>query len=386
MPRDPIDRGAPSRAAATRRHALLTATLGLAAAILAALLLPAAAGAGNIQVGVHEAAFTPAEASVLAKTESRAVRTDLLWSDVQPCAQSGSCGRSKFDFSAINRRYEALSKAGLSPEYVTLVAAPRWATAGCAKKAAFCTPAREHFDDWKRYVGQVLRRYGPNGQFWRSIGAPKDHRVINFALWNEPNHDKNWNGDSSVGEYRRLLAVTREVFDNVAPKARLNAGNVAYGGRSTQPPAWMRSLARQTSAKRDFDALAIHPYSRTPGDVVRKTRATERLPGVREVAITEVGWGIDTASNGPSNAKCVRSEKAQARRLTETFQRLRRDARELVWISWFDAIDNKTGGGCNASPGGKTFGLFKDGASETPYDEKSSLAAFKRFAPLIRRR
>ena len=340
----------------------------------------------DVVVGVHEASFTPEQAGVLARTKAKSVRTDLAWSDVQPCRGGGACEGSRFDFGRFDERYEALSKAGLGPEYLTLISAPRWATSGCRKTADFCTPSRRHLDAWKGYVGRVLLRYGPQGSFWKSIDAPRSHRITNFVLWNEPNHRKNWNGKASPREYRRLLAVTRSVFDRVAPAARLNAGNVAYGGRSTKPPSWLRILINRTSAERDFDTLAIHPYSRTPEDVVRKTLGAQRLHGIQRVAITEIGWGIDKGGSGRTNAKCVRSEREQAGRLTNTFRLLGRRARELVWVSWFDAIDNDTGSGCNNSPSGKTFGLFEDRASQTPYGAKSSLAAFNRFAPSLRRR
>ena len=357
----------------------------LAGSGLCLLLTAGSAVADPIQVGVHQAEFNAGnQPTLLGQTGAAAVRTDLNWSDVQPCASGRKCADSPFDFSSFDARFEALSKAGVGPEFLTLISAPRWAAAHC-KSNAQCTPAKAKLPEWKAYVRAVLKRYGPQGSFWKSIDAPKSHRIQNFVLWNEANHDKNWNGDASYKGYRRLLARTREVFEKTAPSANLDAGNVAYGGRSTKPPSWLRLLINRTNAERDFKILTIHPYSRTPQDVVAKARATQDLHGVNRIAITEIGWGIDHGGgSGRTNAKCVRSQSEQAGRLTNTFRMLAKRVPQLQWVFWFNGIDNDTGGGCNNSPNGKTFGLYEDGSGSNDFAAKDSLAAFKRLAPRLR--
>ena len=92
-----------------------------------------------------------------------------------------------------------------------------------------------------------------------------------------------------------------------------------------------------------FDAIAVHPYSPTLAGVKEqmvRARAAARQAGDGEVSIwvTELGW----ASAGPRSQGLVKTPKAQARLLDESFRYLlaKRKAwnlRGITWYSWRDA-------------------------------------------------
>ena len=109
-----------------------------------------------------------------------------------------------------------------------------------------------------------------------------------------------------------------------------------------KPLRYVRAFLRARESRCLFDDMAIHPYSRSPADALRKVRRMRALldahgRGDAGLWLTEYGW---TTGGDPSH-RFHTSEPEQARRLvrmTRALLRARASLR-LRGIFWFSLRD-----------------------------------------------
>jgi hypothetical protein len=193
---------------------------------------------------------------------------------------------------------------------------------------------------WRRFLTALVDRYGPHGEFWRGPG--RAHPIHRWQLWNEPNFDFYWDPRPSAREYAKLVQISADAIRRADPRAKIMLGGVA-SVRSGLP--WWKFLGDVYAApgiKRDFDYVALHPYS--PGvwllaEQIRLARRVMRDAGDNRtpLAITEIGW----ASAGDPAAPLVVGEDGQARLLTQSFDFLSDShpgwrISDVQWYAWQD--------------------------------------------------
>ena len=211
-----------------------------------------------------------------------------------------------------------------------------------------------------RFAAAVARRYGPGGSF--------DHElpIRSWQIWNEPNIPSFWATGPDPTEYAKLLRAAASAIRRVDGKAEIVAAGLP-DSRLGEPAA--RFLAKVLEQDVDVDTVAVHPYAETPAQVVARVRAVRRTAGAdTDVWVTEVGWG----TGGREGVLRV-DPATQARHVTETFRRLRREprVRGIVWFQWRDP---------DPFPGRRPIWPYFAGLLEADGSPKPALAAFERAA------
>jgi hypothetical protein len=201
----------------------------------------------------------------------------------------------------------------------------------------------------------------PN-QFPGTPGLP----IRTWQVWNEPNLEPTFPPRPSPRKYARLVRISHDAITQQDPRAQiLLAGMPGYTGFR----AWryLDRLYRQPGIKRDFDAVALNPYSPDVRHVMTQIKRTRRVmtghgDADAPVWITELGWGSDD----PDKFGINRGIQGQKRMLRRTFLQLARtrhrwNLRHVLWFDWRDPPPHARGCSfCNSS------GLFRHGGAPKP--------------------
>ena len=147
---------------------------------------------------------------------------------------------------------------------------------------------------WRNFLQAAVERYGPGGSYWANgyrqrYGPDATPLPIqSWQIWNEPNLSKYFDPGQTVGhaaqKYARLLEISHDAIKSRDPQARIVLAGMPGFGDST---AWkfLDSLYRVSGARKDFDAAALHPYSRSLGqldqqaELFRAVMKQPRRPG-----------------------------------------------------------------------------------------------------------
>jgi hypothetical protein len=394
----------------------------LAAALAAAVLLPAAAHAsGSMETGIADDAILldePSDTKVAAAVDQWAalgiddVRIFVQWQEVAPANASA---RAPGDFTSadpdspgynwarVDRAVNLVSAAGMRPLLVITGPGPLWASQ---------VPGRHNI------------RYKPRpdlfGQFARAVALRYGKAVDRYVIWNEPNlplwlqPQNTCKGKRCVPYaphlYRQLVRAAYPAVKTVDPTAAVLFGALAPNGENatkqnakTRPLAFIRSMGCvKVTLRRDrsgacagfkpltANGFAYHPHStiRAPdahqpnldnasmGDLARLERTldlTQRAGGFKNPSGGKFGlyfteWGYQT--NPPDPIQGVSPTK-QSRYLQQGAYIAYKDPRVKL-LTQYEWRDEKLGRGTAATKySGWQSGLLY--ASDKP---KPSLKTF----------
>jgi Glycosyl hydrolase catalytic core len=183
-------------------------------------------------------------------------------------------------------------------------------------------------------------RYGPRGSLWDEHPDLARRPIRDWQLWNEPNFPRYWSTRPFARSYVRVLRASRRALRRADRGARL-----ILAGLPNRSWRALRSIYR-AGGRRAFDAVALHPYTGHPRDVVRIVRLARRemrRGGDRRkpVWVTELSWpAAEGKTQGTTGFET--SERGQARRLREALERLATARRRLriervYWYTWLSA-------------------------------------------------
>jgi hypothetical protein len=263
------------------------------------------------------------------------LRLDFNWAVIEPTAGAPR------DWSYYDKVVGRAARAQVGILAV-LVGSPQFA----AESSAYApmTPAGQA--SFKRFVGDVVRRYGHGGSFWRAHPRLPRRPIPAYQVWNEPNYPPHWSDQvpSSAPAYASLLKLIGGEIRRNDRRARIGLGGLLAS--STRGPAGYRYLAdlyRVKGIKRYFDAVAIHPYAEGAGGVegeLSRIRPVMRRYGDARtpVWISELGW-----ATGGGNPYFSTTPAGQAARLRAAFRvvlrsRARYHVTKLIWFSWRDRV------------------------------------------------
>ena len=137
--------------------------------------------------------------------------------------------------------------------------APRW-DAVHAKGGVVAIPRQDGL--YAKFVAALAARYGPHGTFWQGFSGPV-LPVRMWQIWNEPNIAPFWPLQPFARRYVGLLKAAHDAIKRVDPGAKvILAGLPNYSWRSLQ------RIYAVPGARRLFDVVAVHPYTKTPQGVV----------------------------------------------------------------------------------------------------------------------
>jgi hypothetical protein len=240
---------------------------------------------------------------------------------------------------------------------------------------------------WQQFLSALVQRYGPNGIYWTTDylvqfpgASPKPITV--WQIWNEPGSPTYYHPKPNPRSYANLLKISRQALRSAHPKAKVMiAGLFASPDRGAirgRIPAvqYLRRLYNIRGAKKSFDFVAVHPYSRTVGGLFKVLRGIRKEMRAAndartKVSVSELGW----SSNKPNGSLLAKGRKGQARMLRNSFDRLLKTRRRfrLMSVYWFSLrdIDPSGPGSCPNCP---WAGLLELDGSPKP-----SYRAFRSF-------
>jgi Glycosyl hydrolase catalytic core len=257
-----------------------------------------------------------------------------------------------------------------------LVGSPEFAATG----ESYVPATAEGRLGFRRFVRDVVRRYGHGGRFWRLHKKLPRRPVSAYQVWNEPNYPPHWgDGPSDAAAYGAFLKDQASVIRHYDPRATIaTAGLLASSTRGPPGYRYLADLYKVPGIRRAFDAVAVHPYAEDTAGVegeLSRIRAVMRSHGDGRTPlwISELGW-----ATGGGNPYFTTTPAQQAARLTSAFRfvvrnRARYRVGRLVWFSWRDRVGRPSRGW-----------EFYCGLFDTSGKPKPAWAAFRRFTRATR--
>jgi hypothetical protein len=256
------------------------------------------------------------------------VRMPIYWFDVEPV-------EGQPDFSQLDELVGESAEAGLRlVPYI--YGTPAWLEDEPSRAPIRNTHERKA---WARFIGELVDRYGPRGDFWE--GQPVRRPIRHWQIWNEPNFPLFWAGPISAAGYVSLLRSASRAITTRDPGAVIVLGGLAPVVDGPLPWVYLSQVLRVPGAKSDFDVVGLHPYSGGMEVLSRQIRFARsvmaRLHAMKPIEVTEFG----VASDGDRVGLTIKTPAAQAGYLGDAFELLVTNRRRwriagADWYSWRD--------------------------------------------------
>ncbi len=201
----------------------------------------------------------------------------------------------------------------------------------------------------------LVHRYGTHGTFWAGVAHPQP--ITRWQIWNEPNVPAFWPQQKGIHRYLALLRAA-----GTAIRGADHHAQIVLGGLANYSWRYLRGIYGVPGASRLFDIVGLHPYTRTPQDVVTiLTYARDVMrregDGAKPMMADEISWpssiGHTVHDNGYDFAT---TQAGQARAIGQALPLLaaNRQALGLIAIYYYTWVTT-------AVPNGSAFdfsGLF----------------------------
>jgi hypothetical protein len=258
------------------------------------------------------------------------LRFPVYWPQVEPVS-------GVYDFGRLDELAAAAADHGLRLLPFVL-ATPSWLGKDPYRPPLASARAR---GAWQQFLRALVSRYGPHGDFWRS--RSRRSPIRRWQVWNEPNFRVFWHPRPAPVQYAKLLALSAAAIRGRDPGAEIVLAGVAPVGSGFLPWTYLRRFYRVPGVKRNFDLVALHPYSiqvwRMAAQIELAREAMDSAGDARTpILITE----LSVASDGEIPSAFVRGELGQARYLHQAFQLLLEKRRQwriagVDWYAWQDS-------------------------------------------------
>jgi hypothetical protein len=279
-------------------------------------------------------AITDSEVRAMASIGVQTLRVAFYWREGQPD------GPGSTDFRPYDRIVGTTARHRIDLLPVVL-GTPAWARRHAGDSAS--SPARPA--DYARFMAALVDRYGPRGSFWKQNPTVPRRPIRVWQAWNEPDHIVYWSEQPYYARYVSLLAAARPAIRRREPGAKLVLAGLV--GRS-----WVQLAAiYRAGGRRDFDYLAVHPFTRLLPDVLRILRYNREVAARfrdahKPMLVTELTW---PSSKGKIRKPSAfdRTEKNQASLLDAAFrtlaaQRSSLGIRNVFWATWLTKDRSRT--------------------------------------------
>jgi hypothetical protein len=312
----------------TRLAALAIALLVVAAAPAAAAERRVPQGWLGVTVDGPVDPSKPGEWKRMARSGVESVRVAFRWSGLQPAP-------GLTDFAAADAIVAAAAGRGMTVLPV-VQQAPAWVASrpddplsppgDAAATAAF--------------FAALVGRYGPSGSFWSERPDLPRLPIRAWQIWNEPNHAGFWTEQPFAPSYVATLRAAATGIRGADAGAQ-----VVLAGLTNRSWVALRELYA-AGARGLFDAVALHPFTARPRNVLRIVRLARRElraagDGRLPVWLTEVSW---PAARGKVRGELrFRLTDADQARLLDRAMRLLARARgrlriaRVFWYTWLSS-------------------------------------------------
>ena len=314
----------------------------LSAAVLVLLLAVPGAQASKRKVpqgwlGVTaDGPLNPADAAewdLMAGAGVESVRAAFSWRAIQPAPGV------PLDFSTSDAVVAAAVARGMSVLPVVQFA-PDWAAVRPGDLAA---PPSD-LAAVQAFLTALVQRYGPAGSLWAERPDLPRRPIRTWQVWNEPNHMGFWNATPYAPSYVATLHAAAAGI-----RAADAGATVLLGGLTNKSWIALRELY-DAGAKGAFDAVALHPYTRRPKDVVRLVRLArgvmrKRGDGELPIWITELSWPAAKGKPVQRSIGIEVNERGQQWRLALALQQLAkvRARQRIAGVYWYTWLSNEAG-------------------------------------------
>jgi hypothetical protein len=271
------------------------------------------------------------------------VRTSFNWSGVQPYRsfeQVPPDRRDRYtdengvptDYSSTDRIVSAAAARRIRILPV-LITAPGWA----AKSPGHLSSPPKDNGAYARYAALLVRRYGPQGSFWREHPTLPRMTIRHWQIWNEPSFRQFWSDKAWARGYVKLLKRAHKAI-----KAADHGAKVVLAGLPND--SWHSlELVYNAGGRGQFDVAAFHPFTdKVSGvrEILQRARnvMAKNGDGRKPLFVTELSW---TAAKGRTHVTYgnEQSARGQAQRLAAAYRMLARERRRLrigrvYWYTW----------------------------------------------------
>jgi hypothetical protein len=282
----------------------------------------------------------PRQLDTMVASGVQSIRLTFDWARAQPYRtwnQVPKADKSKFvDVDGVPTRFDILDQiVGLAAErgltlLPVILDAPAWD--GVHFKSSIVDIPRKDAP-YARFVGALVRRYGPTGTFWQDHSPKVPIRM--WQIWNEPNIIGFWPPQPFEPRYIGLLRATRAAIKAVDPGAK-----VVLAGLPNF--SWLHVQKLYSLGARNlFDVVAIHPYTKQPSGVItilQKNRQVMDAAGDRTKPIIadEVSWPSSLGKTFHNvGLDFAVTEAGQARNLAKVLPMLARDRASLHLLGFY---------------------------------------------------
>ena len=303
---------------------------------------------GVVADGPLRAADT-AEWDRMATAGVESVRIAVRWNELQPypgaaavppaeAARFRDAGGVPTDFGGLDALVAAAAQHGLTVLPV-LQSTAGWA----ASRPGDTTSSPRDPKTFGRFLRALVERYGPRGSLWDERPELPRLPIRQWQVWNEPNITRYWSAQPFASSYVRLLRAAHAALHAADPGV-----TVVLAGLPNVSWKALRSIYR-AGGRGYFDAVALHPYTRKPADVLRLIRYARRVmsehrDGRLPIWVTELSW---PAAKGrltqPQSFEVT--DAGQARRLAKALKLLSgaRERRRIARVFWYTWLSTETG-------------------------------------------
>jgi len=266
---------------------------------------------------------------VMVASGVESLRVVFDWAQVQPFRRWNevpAAERRRFhdiagvptDFSALDQLVGLAARRNLTvlPE---ILDAPAWD--GVSRPGAVVAiPASP--GPYAAFAKTLVRRYGPRGTFWAAHPALPKVPITMWQVWNEPDMTQFWPLAPFAPRYVALLRAAHDAIKSADPAAR-----VVLAGLTNYSWLDLARIYRIGGARSLFDVVAVHPFTRTPQDVITiltYVRQTMDQAGDarKPLLADEVSWPSARGQRVRDYADFVTTPRGQARNIATLLPRL----------------------------------------------------------------
>lgn len=274
------------------------------------------------------------EIGTMVRSGVETLRFSFQWDTAQPYASfddvpPGEADRFRdvggvpTDFSLGDRAVGAAARRGLAV-LPSVVATPRWARL----RPGFPTSPPADTATYAAYMSALVDRYGPRGTFWEENPSLPRRPVRSWQIWNEPNLRAFWSEQPKFGpSYVALLRDARRAIKREDPGAR-----IVLAGLSNFSWVDLAQIYRQPGARRLFDQVAVHPYTKNPRGLVtilERVRRTMRRYGDARKSLVVTEFSFPASRGKVKGFGFETTRRGQARNVARALTLLARERRRL---------------------------------------------------------
>ena len=259
-------------------------------------------------------------------------RIAFSWAEVEPNPPRRAY--RDFHWWALDNRIAYLAGHRLRP-YAVLNDAPHWAREPGSGR--FGPPREQYISHYAAFAAEAALRYGPGGSFWAANPRIPYMPIVNWEIWNEPNHPFFWGEQKpSPRRYAAMLSAAASMIRSAQPDAGVVFGGLSGTGK---PVKFLRRvMAAQPTLTGQLDQVGFHPYGPTPEVGLRRIerfRAALDANGLGGVWIEITEDGMTTRRDAQRKAYLaamarlvVRPQMRISRYIVHTWVTRERDRRE----------------------------------------------------------